>query len=291
MVVRFRFVCFQIVLVVAATCSVRAVDPASDRAFNAHRFAKHYMYGTLTAQSAEKVKKGAEQPLLKFAVLGDPQSLFVNFEIKPDQVDDLANYLKLPHGFKLVPIAILEGEPARYYITLNIYAVDALQGLLSGLRAEWSVYVSKDGGRASYMIVDAKHNKLSLDAVNWFSRGTELKHARTPEAMTSYVASDNGTVFQSRITDAGIRNAVKKFPEVAWISANDRIYWRNGVADRTYYDGEFVDTPVLVVDPSAFTYTDTTVWKRFVNPAPVSVLLYERGFEIVITPWYNIDPP
>jgi hypothetical protein len=276
---------------VVAVFSADATNPAYDRAFNAHRFAKHYMYGTLTGRAAENVLKGTEQPLLKFTVLDDPQSMFVNYEIKPDRLDDLIRFLKLPHGFNLVPMAILEGEPARYYITLNIYAVDALQGLLSGLRAEWSVYVSKDGGRASYMIVDAKHNKFSLDAVNWFSPGTKLEHVRKADALSSHVASDNGTYFQSRVSDAGLRTAGKVYPEVAWISANDRIYWRNGVADRAYYDGEFVDVPILNIDLSAFTFTDTTVWRQFVEPAPVSVLAYETGFDLVVSPWYNVDPP
>ncbi len=290
MVMNVRVISVWAAFAAMAYGSASAFDPAYDPAFNAHRFAKHYMYGTLTDRAAANVFKGTEQPLLKFAVLDDPQPLFVNYEILPDKIDDLLAYLDLPPGFALAPMAILEGEPARYYITLNIYAVDALQGLLSGLRAEWSIYVSKDGGRASYMIVDAKHDKFSLDAVNWFTRGTELRHARTPDGLRSFVASDNGSSFQSLVSEAGIQGAAWVYPEVAWISANDRIFWRNGVADRTYYDGDFVDTPVLAVDPSALTFTDTTVWSQFVDPDPVSVIVYAHGFEIIITPWYNVDP-
>ena len=81
-----------------------------------------------------------------------------------------------------------------------------------------------------------------------------------------------------------------RFTNPSWIAANDRIYWTDGVADRTYYDGELMDTPVLTIEPSAVSVTDTTVWSSFVYAEPISVLLFEEGFELVISPWYNIDP-
>jgi hypothetical protein len=279
------------VLLLITNAGAAGLEPADDAAFNFHRFAKRYMYGTLTEQAAEGVFEGTEQPLLKFKVLDEPPSLFVNFEISPDKVGDLVAYLNLPPGFALTPISILEGEASRLYLTLNIYAVDGLQGLLSGLRAEWSVYVTKNGGRPSYMVVDAKANKLTLDSVNWFTRGTEIIHKRTNAGLWSFVASDDGASFQSLVNQDGIQNATRVYPEPSWVSANDRIYWRNGVADRTYYDGDFVDTPVLSVNPAMISFTDYTVWRQFVSQRPVSVLVYESGFELVISPWYNLDPP
>ncbi len=266
------------------------LEPADDPAFDRHRFAKHYMYGTLTRQSAADVFKGTEQPLLKFEVLDDPPSLFVNFEISPDKVDDLVEFLDLPPGFALTPIAILGGETPRLYLSLNIYAVYGLRGLLSGNRAEWSVYVTKNEGRPSYMVVDAKASELTLDSVNWFTRGTELIHGNTNDGLSSSVVADDGTSFTSLVTEAGIRNARRLYPEPSWVSANDRIYWRDGVADRTYYDGDFIDTPILSVNPDDIVIADDTLWSQFVVPRPVSVLVFETGFELVISPWYNLDP-
>jgi hypothetical protein len=227
-----------------------AIEPAEDPTFDFHRLAKHYMYGTLTEQYAQGVSDGTEQPLLKFRVLDEPSSLFINFQIDPDKVDDLVAYLNLPAGFELTPIAILKGDAPRLYLTLNIYAVDGLQGLLSGLRGEWSVYVRKDGGRASYMVVDARATKLTLDSVDWFRRGTLIVHPRTDAGLRSFVASDKGTFFYSLVKREGIDNAKRFYPKPSWVSANDRIYWRNRVADRTYYDGDAIDSPVLSVDPA-----------------------------------------
>ena len=140
------------------------------------------------------------------------------------------------------------------------------------------------------MVVDARASELTLDSVNGFSRGTELRHARSNNGISSFVASDAGSSFRSLVTQAGLRSAERVYTEPNWVSANDRIYWRNGVADRTYYDGNFVDTPVLSVDPEEILFSDDTVWSQFVNMQPVSVLVYETGFELVISPWYNLDP-
>lgn len=265
-------------------------DPASDPRFDFHRTAKHFMYSTLMRQNARAVRKGQDQPLLKFRVLGEPQSLYINFEISPEKEADLLEYLDLPPGFKLAEVAILEGEEPRRYLSLNIYGVDGLNGLLSGLRAEWSVYVQKDGGRTSYMVVDAKSQGLTLDSVNWLSPGSYIRHEPTDNGYESFVASDWGASFASIISQQGLDEAILRYTNPAWIAANDRIYWLNGVADRTYYDGDLMDTPVLVIDPAALTFTDTTVWSSFVDAEPVSVLLFEEGFELVISPWYNVDP-
>jgi hypothetical protein len=79
-------------LLLLTTAGAKALEPAEDPAFDFHRLSKHYMYGTLTEQYAQGVFDGTEQPLLKFRVLGEPPSLFINFEINPDKVADLVAY-------------------------------------------------------------------------------------------------------------------------------------------------------------------------------------------------------
>lgn len=277
-------------LLIMANAGAVAAEPANNPAFNIHRFVKRYMYATLTSQSVPDIRMGTQQPFLPFAVLEDPPALFLNFEVAPGKEADLIEYLDLPSGFALTPIAILEGESPRLYLTLNVYSVYGLRGLLAGNRAEWSVYVTKDGGRPSFMLVDAKASKRTLDPVDGFTPPTDIRHDRSDDGLRSAVAPDSGTQFRSLVTQSGLQNAERVYTEVAWVSANDRIYWRNGVADRTYYDGNFVDTPVRSVDPGEVTITNHTVWREFVHPHPANVLVYETGFELVISPWYNLDP-
>lgn len=279
-----------LLLLVALGAAGTSSDPASDPAFDGHRLAKRALYAGLTMQSAFGVLIGTEQPLLPFVVLDDPPSVFFNYEIAPGQVDALSEFLELPPGFELAPVAIVEGETPRLYLSLNIYAVDGLGGALSGNRAEWSVYVSKDGGRPSFMVVEARSSVGSLDPVNWFTDGTPLEHERTEIGILSDVESEDGTKFQALIGQSGIDGAQEIFTTTSWAAANDRIYWRNGVADRVYYDGLLTNTEVLSVDPGTIRAFDNTLWSQFINPQPVNVLVYQTRLELVISPWYNVDP-
>lgn len=281
---------FGLGLVLALVVGATSSDPANDPAFDGHRLAKRALYAGLTMQSALGVLAGTQQPLLPFVVLDDPPSVFFNYEIEAERADELAAYLELPPGFELAPVAIVEGEEPRLFLSLNVYAVDGLGGALSGNRAEWSVYVSKDGGRPSFMVVEARSSAPSLDPVDWFTDATPLEHARTERGIVSDIESEGSTTFRSLIGQGGLRTAVPVFPTTSWAAANDRIYWRNGVADRVYYDGLLTDTELLSVDPAAVRTFDDSVWSAFIDPQPVHVLVYQTRLELVISPWYNVDP-
>lgn len=264
-------------------------DPATDPAFRRHRLFKQISYSSITAQTAEKIRAGQEQPLLPFIVKGTPASIFLNFEIRPDRLAAYTQHLKLPPGFQLVPVAIIDGETPRHFLSLNIYEVSGLGGALAGFRAEWSAYVSYKGGRPSFMVVEARNSNFSLDPVNWFTRGTPLTHTDDANGIRSVVASDNGRVFESTIAPAGRAAATPVFASPRWAACNDRIYWPNGVADRVYYDGLLVDTPLLSIPLNHVTLRDTTIWRDFIHPQPVHVLVFQTALEFVITPWFNVN--
>lgn len=285
-----RMIAFLIVWAgIGATGFPVHADPANDPAFRRHRLFKRVSYGTITEQSADKIRAGQQQPLLPFIVQRTPASIFINFEIAADRLAALKQQLRLPAGFEIVPVGIVDGETPRYYLSLNIYEVSGLGGALAGNRAEWSTYVSYRGGRPSFMIVEARNSNFSLDPVNWFTRGTKLVHTDDANGIRSHVASDPGRFFESTISRTGLQNATPVYISPRWAACNDRIYWPNGVADRVYYDGHLVDTPLLSVPLTEVSVRDTSVWRDFIKPQPVHVLVFQTGLELVISPWFNVD--
>jgi hypothetical protein len=230
---------------------------------------------------------------MNFNVLGDPPSIFLNFEVIAEKASELLSFADFPTWLKMTPIAILEGEDPKMYLTLNAYGVTGIYGRLSGLRAEWSIYVAKSGGRPSYLVVSARHSADSLDSVNGFTQGTEVRHANASDGISTFFVQEHldGTTFRSMIPSMSLQNATRAFPSREWIAANDRIYWRNGVCDRTFYDGEAFNRQVLVVDPNTVTIADGTYFAPFVKPTPISVVVYENKFDFAISPWYNLDYP
>lgn len=276
----------------------RATTPQvyTERAFRGQRWFKHFQYGSLAALEATNVVRGASQPLLAFTVLPDPPSIFLHWEILPHKQQAFLDRLDLPTWLELAQVKILEKDAdSRFYLALNVYEVSGLSGFLGGLRAEWSVYVQTNGQTTkSFLVVDARHTALSLDSVNGFVGGTPMEHKRgeNGSSIATFVEFDTHSAFRCEIASLNSPSNVRRLAAREWITANDRIYWSNGVADRTYYDATLVDTPILVVDSSFVTVQDSTWFSDFIDAEnPINVLVFETGLDLAITPWYNLDPP
>jgi hypothetical protein len=266
-------------------------DPAEDPRFFFHRLFKRVSYSEITRQAADDIRAGKAQPLLPFIVEESPASIFIHFEVRADRLAALFGDLNLPPGFAPAEVSVTADDPPRHLISLNIYAVSGLGGTLSGNRAEWSVYVSKDGGRPSFMVVEARSSAFSLDSVSGFTRATRVDHSEEAGGIQSFVVSEGGTTFSSLIPSTALDAATGVLITAGWAACNDRIYWTDGVADRVYYDGQLTDTPLLAIDPGALIFSDTTRWRSYVHPQPVAVHIFQTGLEFVISPWFNLDAP
>jgi hypothetical protein len=95
-----------------------------------------------------------------------------------------------------------------------------------------------------------------------------------------------GRAFEATI-DLGGATAAANDP--AWVTANDRIHWGNGVCDRTFYDAGLADPAMVSVPPSDVTVTDASEWADLVEPVPAAVLVFTRAIEFVVSPWENVD--
>jgi hypothetical protein len=300
----------NILLILPIGVEAPASDPdlPQNKNFTFQRAYKHFQYSNIYQQEATRIAKGESQPLIKFVVLEDPPAVFIQWEILPDKKDDLVQLLNYPSWLDMVKIAILENDPTeRFYLTLNLYGVSGLSGFLLGLRAEWSIYVARPGDRPSCMVVLTDHSELSLDTVNGFTEGNAMKHQSTDSGIYSFipVRQDNGSnktndkqekdepkgelYFECFIPTEELENADRVLPTRRWVAANDVIYWRNGVSDRAFYNGNSFDSPVLAVDPSKVTITDNTIFKEYISSVPISVVVYESQYELSISPWFSLD--
>jgi hypothetical protein len=308
--IRRRFVLSMAMLGVASllqwnigwsVSSPGAVEPYHDR----WRFAvliavKRYQYACLAIFEALLVMTGFSRPVVFLKVLADPPSIFINWEILPEKQEELIHHLGLPVWLELRPIRIVEGETLpRYFLSLNIYKVAGMSGLLSEYFAEWSIYVGKAGGRgpASFLVVEVRHSMLSQDSVNGFVRGTALEHGRSRDhsQVISFVQFDTNSTLRSVL--AGLDKAGDNPPEEVYlarefIAANDLVYWRNGVADRTFCDARLVNHKLLSLDTTAHvTVEDSTYMAPFRKATPSSVLVFQGELNFVVSPWYNLDKP
>ena len=243
---------------------------------------KRFLYAQLMVRDAVLIGLGRGKPLVRFKVEASPPSLYFNFAVLPERLDELERALGLPHPIR--PISCLEGEAPFHCLTLNAYRVS---GLANGIRAEWSTYVSPDGGPPRYLNVEAQTERYSLDPVQLLVRPGPISYTETASRLVVSVGSDDGGVFNAWLPRSHDSPLVRSDP--AWVCANDYIYWRNGVCDRTFYDAGLADASIREVDPMQVEIVNDTSWVRYIDPVPRSVVLFDDAIEFAMSPWWNID--
>lgn len=244
---------------------------------------KRFMYSQLAILSGIKIAIGKEKPLVRFTVENDPPSIYWVYRIKSSEIERLSRAIGLPEHFSICPIQCLESEEPEYWLTINAYRVS---GLANGLRAEWSVFVRDAENTPRYLIVDARSSQFSVDPVDIITRASTVIHERRDDQIHTQIG-EGEHVFRSTMTLPKVASPMTISRD--WVTANDYIYWGNGICDRTFYDAGLANTKQNRIGKENYEITDRSFWSQFVEPEPAHVLVLPDAIEFVISPWENID--
>lgn len=246
-------------------------------------FLKRFMYSQLAVFSGFNIAFGKGNPLISFRVETDPPSIYWAFRIRPSERENLEQELDLPGHFSLCPVRCLATEEPDYWMVVNAYRVS---GLANGIRAEWSVFVRDTLGVPRYMVIDARSSKRSMDPVSIITPATTVVHEKAGRVIHTQIG-DGHDAFRSTINLPEQPRHAGISPD--WVSANDYIYWRNGIRDRSFYNAALANSPPLHLGRADCELTDGSVWGRFVETAPAHILVLTRPVELIISPWENVD--
>ncbi len=243
---------------------------------------KRFLYSQMVVFSGFRIAIGKEQPLVQFKVEMDPPSVYWVYRIKPSEIDNLAQKLRIPPNLSLCSIRCLDTDEPSYYLAVNAYRVS---GLVNGIRAEWSVFVRDSTNTPRYMIVDARSSNTSMDPVNIITKASTVVHKRESNMIHTQIG-EGDTAFNSTITLPDHLPSVHSSAE--WVSANDYIYWGNGICDRTFYNAGLANTKQSLLSSKDAAIKDGTFWAQFVQPDPVHILILNNAIEFVVSPWENV---
>ncbi|MGI9577867.1 MAG: hypothetical protein ACR2OH_06690 [Microthrixaceae bacterium] len=263
-------------------------------------YVKNTEYGALAQAEAAQVAAGTFSPVIDFTVVDTPPSVFINYVVEDAQAAAFESFIGLPPGFSLAKVKILESDAeAHYWMSLNVYRVT---GITTGLRAEWNTYVDDGSGTPQFMIVRARAADGSLDPIGPLAFPEPFQHSLDPDnvirtSMNDTEVTETGAtvlpdhLFSSEVAlpDPVDRDFVT--PTREWASANDLIYWMNGVADRTFYNSSAHSAPMISIDLADVTIDDDTEWTPYFDATPEHVLVYLDALEFVISPWWNVTYP
>ena len=246
------------------------------------RLLKRMMYSQLGVIDALLILLGKSEPKASFTIKADPASVYWNFHIRDDQLAAFIDYIRLPTGFEVCPIRCIRDEESAYILTLNVYEVS---GLAVGMRAEWSTYIRDHLGKPRYMVLEALSSTTSIDSVDIITRKSQVEHKTGSTAHTLFKDLHNGQ-FQSHYAVEDTLGEAILAPE--WLQANDYIYWRSGIYDRTFYDSGLANPQAVCIDPQAVEISNDTHWFPFLDPLPRHVIQFQNAIDFVISPWGNV---
>ena len=246
-------------------------------------FLKRFMYSQFSVLSGIKIALGMEHPLLPFTVEADPPSIYWVFRIKTSEMAGLEKILRLPAPFSLCPVRCLEEDEPAYLMVVNAYRVS---GLANAVRAEWSVFVRDHDGTPRYMVIDARSSKRSVDPVDVITPASTVIHQKNGHTIETRVG-DGEQEYLSTITlpaDPPLARTSAEF-----VTANDYIYWRNGIRDRTFYNASLANARQLYIGNEQCSIRDGSVWSQFIESEPVHTFVLDGAIEFIISPWENVD--
>jgi hypothetical protein len=246
---------------------------------------KRFLYSQMALRQGLMIALGREQPLVRFTVEADPPSVYWVFRLRPDELDGLAGRLGLPAHLESTPIRCLADDEPAHLLTLNVYRVS---GLANGIRAEWSMYVGDADGTPRYLVVDARSSQMSMDPVGIITPATPVSHRRAGDALHTAVGEGDRS-FECELALSGHDSDERVRPAPEWVTANDYIYWANGICDRTFYDAGLADPNQYRLPASAATIVDRSRWASLIEPQPAHVLVFRDAIQFVVSPWENVD--
>jgi hypothetical protein len=244
---------------------------------------KRFMYSQMMVYAGFRIAIGKDQPLVQFKVEMDPPSVYWVYRIKSSEIDKLTQTLRIPPNLSLTPVRCLDTDEPSYYLALNAYRVS---GLVNGVRAEWSVFVRDATNTPRYMIVDARSSNNSMDPVSIITKKSTVVHKRDGNVIRTQIG-EGSAAFVSTITLPEQSPSVHSSAE--WVTANDYIYWLNGVCDRTFYNAGLANTKVSLINSNHAVIKDGTFWAQFVEPDPAHILILNNAIEFVVSPWENVE--
>ena len=215
-----------------------------------------------------------------------PYSTYINYKLNDDQVKLLNNYVKnYTNELDLVPIKLSKYDYSNYYLSINMYNATSPIMMTNKdiIRCELNTYVKTKDGTLGTLILDYVSNTLSMDPVNIFKKSIKkIKFQNNYDTNELFVDSLEDDIYlklKYKLTsdEFYISDKLVEFTDLA--------YYKNGVADKVYYDSTLgsADTKYGDLIPkSIFKY------RGLEFSYPDSVFYFDNSLNFIGSVWYNL---
>ena len=215
-----------------------------------------------------------------------PYSTYINYRLNNNQLNRLNNYIKnYSNDLEIVPIKLSKYDYSHYYLSINMYNATSPIMMTDKdlIRCELNTYVKSKDGITGTLILDYVSNTLSMDPVNVFKPGIDkIQFTNNYEFNKLYVNSHDDKILLNlkyKLTkdDFYVSNNLIKFTDFA--------YYKNGVADKVYYDSTLGNADTKygeLLGDSKFIYRDMEFYY------PDSVFYFDNSLNFIGSVWNNL---
>ena len=190
-----------------------------------------------------------------------PYSTYINFKLDKNQTSYLNNYIKgYSSDIEIVPINLDSNGENGNYLSLNIYNCSSpafMNDDKETTRFEINTYVKDKNGNLGTLIIDYLSNDLSMDPVNIFKLKDDVIY-KQDDLMRIIDCKSLKERIDLKINFTTLYDKNYNMSDKL-IEYTDKIYYKNGIYDRIYYDSSLVNantrSPELYFNTS-FKYKD-----------------------------------
>ena len=215
----------------------------------------------------------------------NPISSYVNFKLNDTMVEMFNNDIQKTSNLSLVPIKLFPDSKEEYILSVNYYNCSSpvfLNNEKEVTRCEFNTYV-KDGDIEGTLILDYISNDLSMDPVNIIKRKDNLEYFQ--KDLYNYVNCDSKkeNTFLTLGFPPRFGRSIKLNEQLARFT--DRVYYKNGVYDKIYYDSSLTDA--IVKTP--YVYKNLSFYYKGINTSDLhSIFYFENPIRFIGGMWDNV---
>ena len=217
-----------------------------------------------------------------------PKSTYINYKLNDNQVDLLKNYLRENTNELKIKKMFLEKEQKTkdYFISVNIYnCTSPLFTIFNNqniARCEINTYVVdkfKDDGT---LIMDYSSNFLSMDPVNIFKLPNLTKFLLLNNTINCEAIGEN---FNLDLKYKFFKNNKIFNINEELHQLSDKIFYRNGIYDKLYYDSSLVKC-VAKIPSKIYNINFEFLGMKFKEPS--SIFYFENELRFAGSMWNNL---
>ena len=216
-----------------------------------------------------------------------PFSTYLNFKLSEDQTSSLNKYIQtFNKDLEIVPIKLLNEESeSSFYLSANIYNCTApiMSNTQEIGRCEINTYIyDKANNKYATIILDYLSNQISMDPVNVFKPSEEMIYLNDNNNLKSKCFSKKDTIVLDYNFDLSSGKNIKLSDEL--IKFTDKIYYKNGLYDKIYYDSSLTQPEIIYPDKYqlSFQYRDLNFYDID------SIFYFKNKIQFAGSMWHNL---